>query len=354
MPAKTQGDRAADEQRDGDVPVQTSVALCTFNGASFLRQQIDSICAQTVLPDEIVLVDDQSTDATWSLAERLSQRCPLPLRLHRNEQRLGYVRNFEHAVSLTRGSLVFLCDQDDVWLPHRVERCLGCFDDPQVLLVHSDASLVDADLRPLGPTLFEALKVSRKERDAVDVGDALAVLLRRNIVTGAAVAVRRSLLAAAAPFEPLYVHDEWLAVHAAVLGRIARIEEPLLLYRQHPGNQIGMPSQMNRLRHLLAGRALSRHAQALRLAALQRRLALLPLDADRRARALAAVSEAHHLAVERSALPQARWLRLPRVVQLLLTGRYGRTARGMHTAVRDLLEPDWPNADHRSSKREPA
>jgi glycosyltransferase involved in cell wall biosynthesis len=322
------------------VSLKVSVALCTFNGERFVREQLESIWRQTRLPDEIVAVDDASADCTGEVLARCAAESRVPMRVLRNPQRLGSAQNFERAIGLCTGEIVFLCDQDDVWMPEKIALMCAPFEqDASVMLVHSDALLVDGELKPLGARLFSALGLTSAERAEEDSGRAFALLLKRNIVTGAACAIRREVHARATPFDPNFVHDEWLALHAALCGRLVRLEQPLILYRQHRANQIGAPAlgSLARARKLLAGRTVSRKQQEVRLTALLRRLhGMKPAQAS----AAAAVSKALALAHVRAALPSVRPLRLPLIAYLLLSGRYSSHARGLHTAVRDLLEPD--------------
>ncbi|HXF45302.1 MAG TPA: glycosyltransferase family 2 protein [Burkholderiaceae bacterium] len=322
------------------VPSKVSIALCTFNGERFVREQLESIWRQTRLPDEIVAVDDASADGTWAVLARCAAESPVPIRLMRNPQRLGYAQNFERAISLCAGEIVFLCDQDDVWMPEKIAlMCVPFERDTSVMLVHSDALLVNAELKPLGVRLFRALGLTSAERAEEDSGNAFALLLKRNIVTGATCAIRREVYAHATPFDPNFVHDEWLALHAALRGRLVRLEQPLIRYRQHQANQIGAPplGSVARTRRLLAGRVVSRKQQEVRLTALLRRLhRMKPAQAS----ATVAVSKALGLVHVRAALPGIRLLRLPVIAYLLLSGQYSSHARGLHTAIRDMLEPD--------------
>lgn len=327
-----------------------SVALCTFNGARFLRAQVESIWAQSVLPDEIVAVDDGSADGTYDLLLEVANASPVPMRVERNMRNLGYVANFERALALTRHEIIFLCDQDDVWLEHKVEVMLAPFvEDPTVMMVHSDALLVDQALRSLGATLFEALQLEPAERGERNADRMFEWLLKRNSVAGTASAVRRTLVEAARPFEPGFVHDEWLALMACLVGRLYRVDTPLVLYRQHGRNQIGVAtSHLARLRRLFSATPIGRHTVALRMQRLQDRLRSLGLKSSGSAERV--VAEMLTFAGRRSALPEVRLLRVPGILWLLLSGEYKRYARGLRTALRDLVEP--PRPEERRSLRE--
>lgn len=221
------------------------IALCTFNGALYLSQQLDSIMAQTVALRELVICDDRSDDGTWGVLQQWAVDVAEPrgvsVTLIHNPERLGVTRNFELACSKLRSDVIFLCDQDDVWPENKVEKFLAEFREPEVLLVHSDAHLVGADLSNLGISLFRALRFAKREERLVLEGRFLEIYCRRNLVTGAATAFRRDLLSLATPFPSEWVHDEWLAAIAASCGRVVMLPERLLLYRLHGRNTIGIP-----------------------------------------------------------------------------------------------------------------
>src|SRR5262249_24400476 len=102
--------------------MRISVAMCTYNGAEFLRAQLQSIITQSRPPDEIVICDDRSTDDTQNLLERFASELPVPIKLHINDQNLGSVKNFERAINLCTGDVIALSDQDDVWRNDKLQR----------------------------------------------------------------------------------------------------------------------------------------------------------------------------------------------------------------------------------------
>src|SRR5437588_7313199 len=104
-----------------------SIAMCTYNGARFLREQLDSFAAQSRLPDEVVICDDGSTDGTADIVRTFASGAPFPVHFHVNEPRLGITRNFERAAGLCTGSIIFFSDQDDVWLPDKLDRFAEAF-----------------------------------------------------------------------------------------------------------------------------------------------------------------------------------------------------------------------------------
>ena len=218
---------------------ELSVALCTCNGESWLEEQLASIEAQTRPPDELVIGDDASTDATFGILQTFARRASFPVHIARHEPALGVVDNFEVTLSRARGRYVALCDQDDQWLPDRLERGVAEIkaaegDGSKPVLVHSDLLLVDADGCSMGQRFMATRGVDGH------VKDPLGVLLRHNLVTGCTVTCNRALLEQARPFpERLIMHDWWLALVAATVGEIRLLDEPTVRYRQHGSNQVG-------------------------------------------------------------------------------------------------------------------
>lgn len=219
-----------------------SVVMATCNGARFLQQQLDSIAAQSMLPDELIVGDDLSSDATATIIHEFARRNPrIDVRLEMNTQRLGSTANFEAAVRRCRGDIVVFADQDDEWLPQRVERLTSALEnDSQASYAFSDGVLMDEAGQTLGGSLFSAIDFSSHERDRFSRGQALRVLMRRNVVTGATLAVRRSALNALLPFEPGWIHDYYIAVALETLAHGALVNEPLIRYRLHADQQIGV------------------------------------------------------------------------------------------------------------------
>ena len=318
-----------------------SVAMCTFNGERFIEAQLRSIVAQSVPVDEIVVSDDGSTDATIAIVVRVLDAHPsISYRVLRNEVALGVTKNFEQAVCATSGDLIVLSDQDDVWYADRIERARSRFEaDKHLLLVHAEARLVDADGGPLGATLFEALEATSWELGSIASGHAIDVFLRRNLALGAAIMFRRQLLEAALPFDPHWVHDEWLAVIAAATGdgTVDFIPEPVIDYRQHGANQIGVRklSFRGKVGRLMEPRAQRNRRLLLAFEALLTRLGELGVEPE----VLTAAREKVAHERVRSALPAARVLRVLPVLTEVRTGRYRTKGRGAPDVLRDLVQP---------------
>ncbi len=220
--------------------IRLSVAMCTYNGEKYLDDQLRSLEQQSRPPDEVIVLDDGSTDSTTDMLDAFASRAPFEVQLSVNPQNLGTTKNFEAAIRKCTGGVVALADQDDFWLPHKLGRIeqeflarqdIGC--------VFTDAEVTDGHLESLGYNLWSVAGFCRREYARLQEGDGLAVLLRRNVVTGATMAFRSDLREKVLPIPDGWVHDEWIAVMSASLSKIAAIDEMLIKYRQHSGNQIG-------------------------------------------------------------------------------------------------------------------
>jgi glycosyltransferase involved in cell wall biosynthesis len=226
-----------------------SIALCTYNGTTYLRRQLDSIFAQTRLPSELIVADDRSTDGTRKLIEDFAATSPFPVRFSVNDRNLGYRANFISAAQRTSGDIIFFCDQDDVWHPTKLDVVCGEFERRDALLVYHNAAVVDSEERELS-TLYSAPEQLR----------ALAQkpMPPRHYSLGFTQAFRRELLS----HDDLWpesldhmtgqvmAHDQWYFFLAASLGRIRFVDEPLVRHRQHGGNTYGVADGGSRWRRL--------------------------------------------------------------------------------------------------------
>ncbi len=216
--------------------MRVSVALCTYNGEAHLREQLESLLAQDHLDIELVAADDASTDGTWQILEAYAPRFAAA-RLIRNSRNLGLRANFEQAFRACSGEWIAPCDQDDVWLPQKLNRLLAEAEAGPVL-IYCDSALIDAHGRPSGG------KVSDRYHMASGT-DPLAFALM-NCVSGHASIFRRSLLERALPIPEGANYDWWLAFVAAQSGGIAYVDEPLVRFRQHEANASGFAGQLKR------------------------------------------------------------------------------------------------------------
>ena len=119
-----------------------SIAMCTYNGAAYLVQQLDTLVAQTYKNIEVVVVDDQSADDSYTILQGYASRYP-QFKVYQNERNLGFVKNFERAVTLCTGKLIALCDQDDIWHPQKIEKQVNALKDNNLNGRTSRAILVE-------------------------------------------------------------------------------------------------------------------------------------------------------------------------------------------------------------------
>lgn len=317
------------------------MALCTRNGARFLREQLDSMADQTLPVTEVVVGDDASTDATLDIVDAWAAEHPsIRVTVLRNDPPLGVTGNFERTVLACSGSIIALSDQDDVWHPQKLQRLVAALDaHPGTLLAHSDARLVDADGEPIGMLMLDNLEATGPERAGLASADAFPVLNRRNLITGATVIFRSSLLEAAIPFAEHWVHDEWLAMIAACAGGVVLVDEPLVDYRQHGANAIGAvrPTLGHKLGQLRKPRT---PRNALLLARTEELLARVDTWESPEPSMVAALRGRVAHERMRSGLRSARLTRVRPVLGAVRRGDYAVYGRGAMDVLRDLVQPD--------------
>jgi glycosyltransferase involved in cell wall biosynthesis len=317
-----------------------SIAMCTYNGGAYLKEQLESIKAQTRLPDELVICDDVSSDDTVEIAERFADGCPFSVRLYVNDKNLGSTKNFEKAIGLCDGDIIALSDQDDFWLAGKLERIENMLlSAPQTGLVFTDAEIVDERLLPMGHSLFQTVELTEKRQELIRQGRAFEVLLVKNIVTGATMAFRsrfRNLILPIPTAFPL-IHDGWIALVIAAVADLSFINQPLIKYRQHPHQQMGIEPEVL-FKTLINARKTDPSAyvnQAEQFGQAYERL--LANEELCRARTLMLLkAKIKHLQA-RASLPAHRLNRIPIVLKEILNWHYARYSRGLYSAAKDIL-----------------
>lgn len=316
-----------------------SVALATYNGAAFLGEQLASIAQQSLLPAELVVGDDASTDRTLAIVDEFRRAAPFPVAVHRNAQRIGSTANFGAVVARCTGTHIALCDQDDVWRPEKLERIARRFAErPDLGLVFTNAERVDEQLRPLGPDLWRLRNLPRDLLERAGSPEFAIYLLQHAVITGATMvfdARYRDLVQPVPTDLPHWIHDRWIATLIALVAPVAAIDEKLILYRQHAGQQIGAaaPARRPGANRFADNRARIRDVLA-SLAAIRQRLAERGAAVPRASRHYMNDLIAHLEA--RLALPEGRVARLPTVARETLSGRYRRFSSGLASAAKDL------------------
>lgn len=329
---------------DNTISLSAGVAIITYNGLKYLPHQLKSITSHSRAVDHIVVSDDQSTDGTWEFLQSWAEQTPFRTSLIRNEKQLGLIANFEQAISAVEADIIFTSDQDDIWFPEKVEKVVSLFENQKDLtLVHTDALLVDSQGQSLDKQLFDELELSEEERRAIDEGNAFQVYLRRNIVTGATAAFRRDLLQIARPFPTSLYHDAWIALMASASGKVRLIDKPMISYRQHEGNLVGVKklNRLTKMRHLWWKIGGQRSLQTVKSQIISQRMALhTRLSAHPGVHAICRedATEALKFAQHRLALPTAPVRRLGAVLADVISGRYKRfTYETKSDILRDIL-----------------
>jgi glycosyltransferase involved in cell wall biosynthesis len=316
-----------------------SIAMCTCNGEAHVEEQLASIAAQTRLPDELIVCDDASTDGTLGALEAFAGKSPFPVRIHTNAANVGSNRNFEQAIALCAGDIVVLADQDDFWLPEKLSRIVEAFSgSPSAGVVFSDAVLADEHLQPLGVTLWDRVEFTKKRRKQFDAGNAWRVLLEKNMVTGATMAFRKSYADRIVPFPPSWIHDAWIAFIVSLYADLVYIDEPLIRYRQHPGQQVGAREKAGLTARAVFGDNAGSYANEFRhyarAHARLKKLRATLSDYDGMAKAARDRAVYYYL---RSRMPKEKRRRVAAVAANLCSLRYHRYSNGLLSAAKDLF-----------------
>lgn len=224
--------------------LKISVALCTFNGEKYLRQQLDSIKNQTHAVHELLVCDDGSKDQTISILNEFKTIVNFDVQIHINSSNLGSSRNFEKCIQLCSGDIVFLCDQDDWWFEEKVEKQIDFFNSyPKIDAVFSNAIMVAQEGDPTGKTSFEQIEFYPEMQSKWKSGQALEMLLKGYVVTGATLAIRKKICSEVFPVPniiPELIHDGWISLYLSMYNRISFISKPLIYYREHASQQVGL------------------------------------------------------------------------------------------------------------------
>jgi glycosyltransferase involved in cell wall biosynthesis len=199
-----------------------SIAICIYNGEKYLEEQLDSLVGQTYPNIEIVAVDDGSKDGSREILRRYQAKYPI-FRIFENDVNLGYVKNFEKAISLCEGEFIALCDQDDTWHPEKISKQVAAIGNHK--LIYHDSAFMDEQGKLLKKKMSDIINLYR--------GSEPEIFFFYNCVSGHSCLFRRELREEFLPFNPDHFHDQWIAYVAVNLGTIDCIPETLVNYRQH-------------------------------------------------------------------------------------------------------------------------
>jgi hypothetical protein len=314
-----------------------SVAMATYNGEQFLREQLDSILAQSRLPDELVVCDDRSSDGTLELLREYASRSPFQMTVVSNDERLGSTRNFEKAISLCSGNLIALSDQDDVWRPEKLDVLERAFAaNPELGVVLTNADLIDENGTPLRGDLWSRVRFGTGRQQALNGPRRYDLLLGLPVSTGATMAFRSRFKPLLLPFPteaPTFIHDRWITVVIAAVAEVAAIPDRLIAYRLHGQQQLGVGKVP------LARRLFMAHpcrSDAVGLAALEERLKGDPRYLTQPDFWRALHARQRHVG-ERAAFSRNPLRRFAQVAVEFRSGGYNPYPYGAIISVQDLL-----------------
>lgn len=224
--------------------VKVSVCMATYKGEAYVREQLESVLGQLSQGDEVIVSDDCSPDATVAVIEALDDA---RIRVLRNSANVGYSKNFERALAAATGDVVFICDQDDVWLPGKVETMVAALEDHD--LVVADVMVVDQNL--------VVLEESHFARHGVRTG--FLRNLHKTRYIGASMAMRRAVLELSLPLPPrseYCAYDYWITLVGEAFFDVGLVASPQMLYRRHGSNaSTGGARSTNSLAHQVTVRA---------------------------------------------------------------------------------------------------
>ncbi|MCU1288025.1 MAG: Alpha-L-Rha alpha,3-L-rhamnosyltransferase [Acidobacteria bacterium] len=321
--------------------MKISIALCTYNGEKYLREQLTSYAEQTRLPDEVIVCDDGSTDASVEILNEFGRQSPFPVRLYPNEKKLGYVRNFEKAIGLCAGDIIVTSDQDDVWHIDKLKLIEEEFAKSEKIgMVYADAEVVDENLRPLGLTMWQCNNFNLKKQKQFNTGKPLDILLRDGCVLGSSMAFLGKFIDLILPIpqDIYYDHDDWAALMISAVGDIALIDTPLIKYRQH--RQQTSSGVLHKPESLLvsavkAGKRINNYDKIIN----QLDFAEKKLSESRYAAkdSISKIKAARKHVSARATLPKNFSSRFVKIGQELIAGRYHTYSNGLKSAAKDLL-----------------
>lgn len=212
---------------------RVSIAMATYNGERHVGEQLESLAAQTVLPWELVVTDDGSSDRTLEIIEKFARTAPFPVRMFKNPERLGYGDNFLKAAAICSGSQIAFCDQDDVWNVKKLERSIALFADSGVIMTSHNALVIDQNGKLKTGRTFE---YRRRRRIFVEkrywAGYSGFTLMFRRIGLMEHILANETRVSRNFRID----HDEIVSFVSMVTGKIGLSREHLVSYRRHETN----------------------------------------------------------------------------------------------------------------------
>lgn len=201
-----------------------SVAMATYNGEKYIKQQLETILENLEINDEIIISDDNSTDSTIKIIESFKDN---RIKIYKGPC-LGVKQNFANAINFCKGDYIFLSDQDDIWIEGKVEKIVNYFENNQVDVIQHDCNIVNSELEEMNPSYFEFRKCKNGILKNIIKGSYL----------GCCMAFKKELKEYILPIpNDIDMHDQWIGLIGEIKGNFMFVNEKLIKYRRHENNE---------------------------------------------------------------------------------------------------------------------
>ena len=234
---------------------QIDILLATYNGEKYLKELVESILNQTYKNIRLIISDDCSKDRTREILKEYAKR-DSRIVIYNQEQNIGYVKNFEFLLKKVESDFYMLSDQDDVWLPQKVEKSLKKLKEENADLVFGDLEVVDKDLKTIHPSFNDLMLLSRKIQKYIK---SYKLNYLYNCITGCTVLAKSKFISKILPIptnSKYFIHDHWIGIIMSTYGKVAYMPEKYIKYRQHGDNQVGTNKISHKFTKLLQVREL--------------------------------------------------------------------------------------------------
>ena len=217
---------------------QIDVLMATYNGEKYLEEQINSILNQTYKNIRLIISDDCSKDNTREILKQYEENDDR-IKVYYQEENLGYIKNFEFLLNKVENEIYMLSDQDDVWLPQKIEKSYELLKQESADLVFGDLEVVDENLNTIYSSFGDFMLLNKKINKYIN---SYKLNYLYNCVTGCTVLSKKEFIDKILPFpvtSKYVAHDHWIGIGISLNGKVAYMKEKYIKYRQHGNNEIG-------------------------------------------------------------------------------------------------------------------
>lgn len=234
---------------------QIDVLLATYNGEKYIKEQIESILSQTYKNIKLIISDDCSSDKTVEILKEYEKK-DNRIELYIQKENLGVVKNIEFLLNKVENELYMLSDQDDIWLPEKIEKSVLKLKSEKADLVFGDLEVVDKELKTIYPSFGDFMLLSKKINKYID---SYRMNYLYNCVTGCTIISKKEFIKKILPLptkSKYLLHDHWIALMVSLNGKLAYMKEKYIKYRQHGNNEVGTKKVSHKMDNLLEIREL--------------------------------------------------------------------------------------------------